>query len=88
VGNPPVGLHMRPAMAIAKLARGLRCTVTVIFGEKKADGRSPTDLLMLLAPPGSELTLEVDGEDADLIVQPLVDILTAEGEGDNSATNS
>ena len=84
VANPPMGLHMRPAMAFAKLARSVKCNVCVSNGEKKADGRSPTELLMLFAPPGTELVLELEGEDAELILQPLIDILTDEGDGDDA----
>ncbi len=80
VANPPMGLHLRPATAFAKLVRGFKCTVTLSHGEKRADGRSAFDLLGLLAPPGTELLLEVEGEDADLAVEPLCDILTAEGD--------
>ena len=75
MANPPDGLHMRPATAFAKLARGFRCVVTLRHGEKTADGRSPTDLLMLIALPGTELELVLDGEDADIAVEPLVAIL-------------
>ena len=46
-------------------------------GDKTADGRSPTDLLMLIALPGSEVELILDGDDADIAVDPLVAILTA-----------
>jgi phosphotransferase system HPr (HPr) family protein len=77
VANPPDGLHMRPATAFAKLARGFRCTITVRNGEKAADGRSPHELLMLLAPPGTELVVELAGEDAETAVEPLIAILTA-----------
>lgn len=77
-----MGLHMRPAVAFAKLARSVKCAVTVYHGDRKADGRSPTDLMMLFAPPGTALILELDGEDADIIRQPLLDILTADGEGE------
>lgn len=77
VANPPDGLHMRPATAFAKLARGFRCSVTVRHGDKVADGRSPTDLLMLIALPGSEVEVVLEGEDADLALEPLVAILTA-----------
>jgi len=80
VANPPMGLHVRPAAAFAKLARGMKCTVTVSHGDKRADGRSAFDLLGLLAEPGTELVLEIDGDDADIAVEPLCDILTAEGE--------
>lgn len=77
VANPPDGLHMRPATAFAKLARGFRCTVGVRHGDKVADGRSPTDLLMLIALPGSEVEVVLEGEDADLALEPLIAILTA-----------
>jgi len=77
VANPPDGLHMRPATAFAKLARGFRCAVSVRHGEKVADGRSPTDLLMLIALPGTEVEVVLEGEDADVALEPLVAILTA-----------
>lgn len=75
MGNAPDGLHMRPAMAFSKLARGFRCTVTVRHADRTADGRSPHELLMLIALPGSELELALDGEDADIAIEPLVAIL-------------
>ena len=78
MANPPDGLHMRPATAFAKLARGFRCTVTVRYGEKVADGRSPHELLMLLALPGATLDLELDGDDADIAAEPLIAILIAD----------
>ena len=85
VANPPDGLHMRPATAFAKLARGFRCTVVLRNGDKAADGRSPTDLLMLIALPGTALQLELDGEDADVAVEPLVAILTATDDDEPAA---
>ena len=80
VANPPMGLHLRPATAFAKLVRGLKCRVTLSNGERRADGRSAFDLLGLLAPPGTELLLEVEGEDADIALEPLCEILTSEGD--------
>jgi phosphocarrier protein HPr len=88
VGNSPMGLHMRPAMAFAKLANTVQCSVRVFVGEKPANGRSPMELLMLFAPPGTELTLELDGDDADGILQPLIDILTDESGEDESPAGS
>ena len=69
VANPPMGLHLRPATAFAKLVRGMKCNVTLSHGEKRADGRSAFDLLGLLAPPGTELILEIEGEDAEQAVR-------------------
>lgn len=88
VANPPLGLHLRPANAIARLVRRSKCAVTVIFGEKVADARSPSDLLMLFAPPGTELVLVVDGDGAVEAVEEVVAILTAPGEPDETASGS
>ena len=63
-GANPNGLHMRPATAFAQAARGFRSAVTVFNGPKRADGKSSLDLILLIAEPGAELVLEVDGEDA------------------------
>jgi phosphotransferase system HPr (HPr) family protein len=81
VANPPDGLHLRPANAFAKLARGFRCAVTVRNGDKSADGRSPTELIMLIALPGTPLEVELVGDDAASAVEPLVAILTATDDG-------
>ena len=58
VGNAPMGLHLRPATAFAKLVRGFKCKVTLTHGDRHADGRSAFDLLGLLAPPGTELIVD------------------------------
>jgi phosphotransferase system HPr (HPr) family protein len=77
VGNPPLGLHVRPATEFVKTARRFRCTVWVVLGEKRANGQSPFDLLSLFAPTGTELILEVNGEDAEAAAQALEAVLTA-----------
>lgn len=88
VANPPLGLHLRPANAIARLVRKAKCAVRVTVGEKVADGRSPSDLLLLFAPPGTELVLEVSGDGADEAAEAVVAILTAVGEPDVPAGSS
>ena len=88
VANPPLGLHLRPANAIARLVRRSKCAVTVTLGEKVADGRSPSDLLMLFAPPGTELVLEFSGDGAAEAAEAVVAILTAPGEPDEPPSSS
>ena len=88
VANPPLGLHLRPANAIAKLVRRSKCAVTITFGDKAADARSPSDLLMLFAPPGTELVLLVDGDGAAEAFEAVVAILTAAGEPDDPPPGS
>lgn len=79
VANPN-GLHMRPATAFAQSARAFRAVVTVWNGDKRADGKSSLDLLLLTALPGVELVLEVDGDDAAAAIDRLTDILASPGE--------
>ena len=76
VGNPH-GLHMRPAAAFAQAAKGFAAAVTVRHGDKTADGRSPWELLLLVAGPGAELTVEASGVDAELALAKLSGLLLA-----------
>ena len=79
VANPN-GLHMRPATLFAQAARGFRSAVTVWNGDKRADGKSSLDLILLVALPGAELVLEVDGDDSADAIGPLADLLGSPGE--------
>ena len=83
VVNNPNGLHMRPATRFAQQARVIPQRVTVFHGEKRADGKSSLDLLMLIAMPGAELWVELDGDDgndAAEAIRTLCDILAAPGD--------
>ena len=77
----PLGLHLRAATAFARASMQVRSVVTVRNGSKQADGRSPSDLILLLAFPGDELLLEVEGEDADEVIEPLANRLGSSGDG-------
>ncbi|HVK18140.1 MAG TPA: HPr family phosphocarrier protein [Fimbriiglobus sp.] len=79
VANPN-GLHMRPATLFALAARTYRSVVTVWNGDRRADGKSSLDLILLVALPGAELVLEVDGDDAADAIGPLADLLGSPGE--------
>lgn len=78
----PMGLHMRPATTFAQLARSSGCRVTVWNGDRRADGTNSLDMILLVALPGSELILEVDGEGADAALSQLADVLAAPGDGE------
>lgn len=77
----PLGLHMRPATAFAQAARRYAAAVTVYNGDRKADGKSSLDLILLVALPGADLVLEVDGDDAPDAVDALADLLADPGDG-------
>lgn len=79
VANPH-GLHMRPAAAFARRAAAFRSAIRVANGGRVADGKSPLDLMMLVALPGAELTLETEGDDAALALETLAALLGSAGE--------
>ncbi|MFO0936124.1 MAG: HPr family phosphocarrier protein [Gemmataceae bacterium] len=80
VANPH-GLHMRPATAFATFARKFASKVQIFNGSNKADGKSSLDLILLVALPGAELIIEVDGPDADQAIDPLAEMLGSSGDG-------
>lgn len=80
VANPH-GLHMRPATAFATFARKFASRVQVWNGTNKADGKSSLDLILLVALPGAELTLDVDGSDATTAIESLAELLASPGDG-------
>jgi phosphotransferase system HPr (HPr) family protein len=75
----PLGLHMRAADRFCRTAKQYACAVTVWNGDTRADGKSLLDLILLVALPGAELVLEVDGSDAPDALERLADILAAAG---------
>jgi phosphocarrier protein HPr len=73
----PQGLHMRPAMAFARIANRFRSAVTIRNQQRTANGRSMVQLMTLAALPGTELVVEVDGDDAAAALPVLVAALEA-----------
>jgi phosphocarrier protein len=72
----PEGLHMRPLTAFAQFAARFQSTVTVSRDGRSVNGKSPWDMMTMLSPPGSTITLEVDGPDAPDAFGALVAMLT------------
>ena len=73
----PLGLHMRPAMTFARIATRYRSVVTVRKVDRAVNGKSLLQLMTLAAMPGTELELEVDGEDAESALPILAAALEA-----------
>jgi phosphotransferase system HPr (HPr) family protein len=71
----PEGLHMRPLTAFAQFAGRFQSSVTVSREGHSVDGKSPWDMMTMLSPPGSTITLEVDGPDATDAFDALVAML-------------
>ncbi len=70
------GLHARATAAFVKLADVFSGDVYVTNSEGlRVSGKSIMGLLMLGAPMGSSLTLEVEGDGADQMMGQLVDLI-------------
>ena len=73
----PQGLHMRPAMLFARIAGRFRSNVTIRGQNRAVNGKSLINLMTLAALPGTELTVEVSGEDAAAALPVLAQALAA-----------
>jgi phosphocarrier protein HPr len=65
------GLHARPAVAIVRLLRDCRSTVTFAYGRHTVDAHSVLGLLMLAAPRNAWITVCVTGSDATETLEKL-----------------
>jgi phosphotransferase system HPr (HPr) family protein len=75
--NNPQGLHMRPAAAFSETASRFQCTVIVRRDAQSVDGKNWIELLLLAAEVGTELTIEVSGQDAHEAIEVLTTQLEA-----------
>jgi phosphotransferase system HPr (HPr) family protein len=75
----PVGLHMRPAGAVARRANLFAGPVTVAKGTMRVNAKSMTELLFLIAEQGTELVVEVGGTgpEAQAALAEILEILAA-----------
>ena len=70
------GLHARATAAFVKLADTYDQDIYVTNSEGlRVSGKSIMGLLMLGAPMGSSLTLEVEGEKGEDVMNQLVDLI-------------
>lgn len=73
----PLGIHARPAGAIAAEAKKFSAEITIAKGEKTADGRRLFALMGLSAKEGDTLTVTCIGEDEDAAAEALRALLEA-----------
>lgn len=68
----PMGLHTRPATAIVKLLQHTKSKVSFTYKHETINAKSILSILMLAAGRNSQITITVDGEDAVLTMNNLV----------------
>lgn len=73
----PVGFHLRPMAAFARLAGQFAGAVFVCKGPQRVNGKSTLELMLLAAEQGEELTVEVTGPDARAALEVLAELLAA-----------
>ena len=60
-----LGLHARASAELVKLAGQYTSSVQLSLGTQSVDGKNIMGLMMLAAACGSEITLTIEGEDAE-----------------------
>jgi phosphocarrier protein len=68
------GLHARAASKLAQLTAKYDCDIK-IGHDKMVDGKSILSLMMLAAVKGTELNIEVDGNDEDKALKAIVALI-------------
>ena len=72
-----VGLHARPAALFVQTAKRYAATITIHYGERKANAKSIVQVLTLAAKQGSDLTIQAEGDDAEQALHALRDLIAA-----------
>ena len=71
----PTGLHARPAKVFAKAAADTGHEVRLTKGDTTVNARSVLSVLTLDCHLGDQVTIEVDGDDADAVLDTLVELV-------------
>ncbi len=69
------GLHARPADLFVRTAMRFEAKVEVVKDGLRVDGKSILDVLTLGATQNTELTLEATGNDAQAVLDALVELV-------------
>ena len=72
------GLHARPAALFVQVANKFNSRVTVQRNEEVVNGKSIMGILMLGAENGTQIVIEVDGDDAENALVELEKIISSE----------
>ena len=73
----PSGLHARPAKVFAKAAAAAPGTVTLTKDGREVNASSVLSVLTLDCHQGDEITVNVEGEDAESTLDELVALIEA-----------
>ena len=78
-----LGLHARASAKLTKLAGSFPCDVFMSRGERRVNAKSIMGVMMLAAGNGTEVQLEVEGEDEQAAMGALLALINDKfGEGE------
>ena len=66
-----LGLHARASAKLTKLAGGYKSEIHLSRNNRRVNAKSIMGVMMLAAGLGSEISIEVDGEDEEQAMQGL-----------------
>jgi phosphocarrier protein HPr len=67
-----LGLHTRPATLIVKLLQNCKSDVNFSYKRETINAKSILSILMLAARKNSQITMTIEGEDANEVMERLV----------------
>ncbi len=70
-----LGLHARAAAKLVGVASEFAASVEIEIDNKRVNGKSIMGVMMLAASKGSEITLYVEGDDADSAIAKLKNLV-------------
>ena len=74
----PVGLHARPATVSVNAASKFKSEVKVAYKGRTVNMKSIMGVMSLGIPTQSEITISCDGEDEEVAVKTIEDVLRAQ----------
>jgi phosphotransferase system HPr (HPr) family protein len=72
--NTPNGLHMIPCSMVAKVAQQFQSTIVLCKADVRADAKRVLELLTLGAGHGTQLELEITGDDAQDAMERILEL--------------
>jgi phosphocarrier protein len=81
--NVEVGLHARPAMYLTQVASKFRSSVWIEFDGKRVNAKSLLGILSLAVSKGDKVQIFAEGQDENLAVAKLSELILSNFEEKN-----
>lgn len=70
-----LGMHARASAQFVSFVYRFKCDITLIKDDKKANAKSILNLLMMSLNCGSEVTLRVEGENEEEVLETIINYI-------------